>query len=179
VLFLIGIVLGVIMAVSSDRFISLLKTDDKVLFDFIKGKASFSAQFSRVLIKFIIPIILLFLFNLTHYTCFLSFGYFIYSGALFFLGGYAVITEFGFSGALSFILLGLPVNLLIILLLTGVQELFFTRCMGAKRYKKWTFGFDADFWFKFLIAVGFGLICSVLIVVFLLLVLESRIFMIF
>lgn len=176
----IGIILGIVMAVSSDRFVTILKTDDKVLFDFIKGKVSFSSQFSGVLLKFLIPISLLFLFNLSRFTSFFSFAYFSYLGCLFFLNGYAVITEFGFSGVLSFIVLSLPANLLIFAVLLVFNERCYSRCETAKRYKQWSYGLNSgEFWQKNLIVILFGLVCSILIVGFLLLVLESRVFMIF
>lgn len=178
-LFLLGAIIGIVLAVSSDRFVGLLKTDDKVLFDFIKGKVSFSSQLSGVLVKFVVPMALLFLFNLSYFTNFLSFVYFVYFGCLFFLSGYAVITEFGFSGAMSFIILGFPINIIILAVLIVYQEMCYSRSVNAKKYKQWNHGFDYDFWLKNLFVVSFSIVCSILVVGFLLLALESRIFMIF
>ena len=48
----VGVIVGIFIATSSDRYLSLLKSSDKTLFDYINGKISFSKQFFSVSSKF-------------------------------------------------------------------------------------------------------------------------------
>lgn len=176
---LIGIVIGIFIVATSERYLSLIKADDKVLFDFINGKATFSKQMFRLLSKFVFPLIVLFLFNLSGYTSFLSFLFLSYNGVLFFMSSYAVIAEFGFAGALSFIFLFLPVNVLVIAEMIFFNEVCWTRGNLAKKYKRFFFGFDESFWIKILFVIAAALVVSVFLTILYLVVLKNHIFMIF
>lgn len=177
--FILGIIIGVIIAISSDRIMSLLKTEDKVLFDFINGKVTFSKQIFKLFRKFINPLIIIFLLCLTPATSGLSFVYFGYLGAMFFLNSYALITEFAFSGILSFVLLGLPVNIVLIASQIFFHEMCFSRCRLSKKYKDFKFGFNDAFFLKLIILLLAGIIFCVAITLILILVLKNYVFVIF
>ena len=176
---LIGFVIGIFIVVTSDRYLSLIKAEDKVLFDFINGKAVFSKQFFRLLSKFVMPLVVLFLCGLSRFTSFLSFLFISYNGIMFFMSSYAVIVEFGFAGVLAFVLLFLPVNLLLFAEIIFFNEFCLSRCNLAKKYKKFSYGFDSVFWLKVVLTVLLAILVSVLITTSFLLVLKNRIFMIF
>ena len=44
--------------------------DDKVLYDFINGKAAFSKQVTRIVSKFILTLVIVFVCNISFYTSF-------------------------------------------------------------------------------------------------------------
>lgn len=175
----IGIVVGVFIVASSDRYLSLIKADDKVLFDFINGKAVFSKQFFRLLSKFVVPLVVLFLCNLSRFTSFLSFLFLLYNGVMFFMSSYAVIVEFGFAGVLVFILLFLPVNVMLFAEMIFFNEVCCSRCQLASKYKRFSFGFDEAFWLKLFLAIMAALVVSLFVTIIYLIVLKNHIFMIF
>ena len=82
---IVGVIIGVFVVVSNDAYLSLLKAEDKVLYDFINGKASFSKQVARMVSKFVLPLIILFVCNISYYTSFISLLFVTYEGALFFM----------------------------------------------------------------------------------------------
>ena len=177
---LVGIVIGVFIASSSDRFLSLIKSDDKILFDYINGKVSFSKQFFRLLLKFVLPMVVVFLLTVSSYSSFLGYVFLAYNGALFFLNTYAVIVEFGLIGVLSFIFLILPVNVILFLSIIFYYERCLERCKLAKRQQKMFSGFvESNFWMGTLVVFGVALTVSVALTFINLIVLKNYIFMIY
>jgi len=176
----VGIIVGIFIATSSERYLSLLKSSDKTLFDYINGKISFSKQFFSLFLKFFLPMVVVFVVCLSSYSSFLGFVFLAYNGVLFFLNTYAIIAEFGITGVLSFVFLILPTNLLLFAVLIFFFEVCGSRCKMAKAYRNAFYGFgEMEFWFKLLLGVIVGFIAAFVLTFVFLIVLKSHIFMIY
>lgn len=176
----IGMIVGIFIAVSSNSIASILTSSDKVFFDYIKGNISFSTQTGKMILNTIIFQLLIFLLCLNYYSGMVSFLLFSYQGMVLLLSVVAIISEFGFSGIIISLLLILPVN--IILILNNV--IFSGICLNRSRFaafqKTFGFGFDnKNFWLAIGACVIFVIVFSSLINLLILIILKSRIFIIF
>lgn len=176
----VGLAVGIIVAVSSDSFLSVLSSSDKVFYDYVKGNASFSKQLLKLILKTVAFQLIIFLLNLNFYSGLLSYLFVSYQGASLALSVIAIVSEFGFSGLLIVIFLQLPINLI----LFGLNFIFSSVCLRrsclSQKYKQFGFGFDdKTFWAIVLLIVAFGVLFSFLVNLILMLVLRSRIFIIF
>ena len=65
--FLLGIIIGLVVSFSSDNYLSILTTKDKVFFDYVNGKANFGKEASKLLLSFLIFQTITFILNLNFY----------------------------------------------------------------------------------------------------------------
>lgn len=178
--FFIGILSGILIAVSSDSYLSLLTTKDKVFYDYVNGKADFSKESMKLMINFFVFQLIAFFLNLNFYTGLLSYLVVSYQTTLMYLSMVAVISQFGFSGVIKILLLMLPTNL--ILIVSGILFSGFCLCRSyeAKVNKKFSIGFERrSFWLIVLFFVLFGIVFSYLINFLFMLILRRRFFIIF
>lgn len=177
--FFIGIIVGIVIAFSSDSYLTLLTSKDKVLFDYVNGKASFSKQSTKILSSFIIFQIIVFLLNLNFYSGLVSFLLISYQGSLFYLSLAALISQYGFSGVLTTLFLIIPINVFLV----GINILFsgfcLTRSFEAIKHKRFSFGFEKEFWIVILLFFVFEIVFSYVISFLLMLVLKRRFFIMF
>ena len=177
--FFLGIIAGIIIAVSSDSYLTLLTSKDKVFFDYVNGKADFGKQSMKIILSFISFQIIVFLLNLNFYSGLLSFLLISYQSSMFYLSLSALILEYGFSGVLTSLFLILPINIVLL----GMNILFSGFCLirsyNSLKQKQFSFGFDKNFWIIILMFFTFEIIYSYMISFILMLVLKRRFFIIF
>lgn len=109
---LAGVVLGIYLSVTGYKYTSLLNSSDKHMFDYITGKAEYSSIFSSRFFQCFFCLLLIFLFNLTFYTCFLNYIYIGYQTSLLVLTCFAITSIYGFSGVINVVLILLPINII-------------------------------------------------------------------
>ena len=177
--FFLGIIVGIIIAFSSDSYLTLLTSKDKLFFDYVNGKADFGKQSMKIMLSFIVFQIIIFLLNLNFYSGLLSFLLVSYQSSLLFLSLSALVSEYGFSGVLTTLFLILPVNIVLI----GANILFSGFCLirsfEALKQKQFSFGLDKSFFGIVLIFFVFEILYSYLISFLLMVVLKKRFFIIF
>lgn len=178
--FFIGLIVGVLVAVSSDSYLSLLSTKDKIFYDYVNGKIDFSREVMKLIYNFLAFQIVVFLLNLNFYTGLLSYVLVSYQTALMFLSMVAIVSQMGFSGILRIILLMLPINL--VLVASGILFSGFclVRSYNAKINKRFSYSFESkSFWIIVLLFVLFGILFSYLINFLFVVILKRRFFIMF
>lgn len=177
---LLGIALGIIIASSSDSYLSLLTSSDKLFYDYVNGKVSFSKQFTRMIVSSVILNLIFFIFSLNFYVSMFSYLVMSYQGLLMFLSVTAVISEFGFRGILMTIFLILPVNLILLAESIVFASICLERCYAAHRNKTFSYGFqDKTFWTSIFWVLLIDIIISIAVTMIIGLLIRSRIFIIF
>ena len=175
----LGVIAGIIISVSSDSYLTLLTSKDKVLFDYVNGKADFGKQSMKIMFSFLVFQIIVFLLSLNFYSGLISFLLVSYQGSLFYLSLSAVILKYGFSGVLTTLFLILPVNIILI----GMNILFagfcFIRSYNSLKQKRFLVGFGKEFWLMILLFFILEILFSYLISFVFMIVLKRRFFIIF
>lgn len=178
--FFLGIIFGILIAASSDSYMSLLSSGDKTLFDYINGSASFSKQTTRLILRNIVFLVIIFVCNLNFYTGLLCYLLVSYQSALLMLLICAIISLNGLAGIIVSIFCILPLNLVLFVNSIVFAEVCLSRSLSAKNNKLFSFGFDEKtFWLKVLFLLLFVIVFSCLINLLYMIVLRNRIFIIF
>ena len=178
--FFIGIVIGVFVSISSDSYLSLLTTKDKLFYDYVNGKIDFNKEVIKLIFNFVIFQLIIFLLNLNFYTGLLSYVLVSYQSALMVLSMVAIFSRYGIGGFFNIVVLMLPINL--ILLVSGILFAGFclSRSLGARFNKKFSYGFDNKyFWLVVLFFILFDIVFSFLINLIFVMFLKRRFFIIF
>lgn len=149
---IVGIVLGVIIALSTGDYVNLLNSNSKVLFEMINGTVEGSKLFWSKLISMIVPLLLIFVLNLNFYVGLVSFLFITYQSALFVMTFMAIISVFGVSGVFSAILIFLPLNVCFLFTLVIFSCVCLIRSQNADKAKIFNFGLS-DSWFLISICV--------------------------
>lgn len=175
-----GILIGIFVSVSSETYLSILSTKDHVFFDYVNGTVSLSNQASKLIINNLIFEIIVFLLCLNYYSGLVTYALISYQSTLLFFVISATISEFGFSGAMISLLIILPINLVSL----AINLLFALVCLARSyeslKFKSFKNGFDRrTFWISLLGLILFSLVFSCLVNLLYMLVLRSRIFIIF
>ena len=162
-------VLGIYLSVVDAEFLSVLKEDDNVLFDFINGAQSFKDVFFVKIKDVFLLCLLVFLFNLTFYTTFLNYFVVGYQSLLLGCTCCALVSLYSFKGVFCLIFL-LPINLLIIFNLINFVAICETRAKHSHKYaiRFWeSFGYKKYVLNFFVCFLVFVLICLLFAVIFL------------
>ena len=177
--FLLGIIAGIIISFTSDSYLALLTTKDKVFFDYVHGKADFGKESTKMILNFLLFQGIAFLLNLNYYSGLLSYFLISYQSSMMYLSLSALIAQHGFIGVLTTLFLILPVNIILI----GTNMLFSGFCLirghNALKYKKFTYGFDKKFFLVLLLFFVFEIVFSYLVTFLFVLILRRRYFIIF
>ena len=176
----IGIIVGIFISISTDSYFSVLNNSDNVFYKFVNGKVSYSSETIKLILKNILFELVIFSLCLNVYSGFLSFVLMSFQSALMFLSIVAVVSNLGFSGMLLTLFLSLPVNLVFFASNTLFSAVCFSRSINSFRQKSFKAGFDErSFWLTILGLILFNIIFSCLINLLFMLVLKSRIYIIF
>lgn len=140
VLFLIGILFGVINGLASDNYLKFLTKENKVLINFINGTAATSKIFWNKLSLFILPLIIIFSLGFNIYLSLLSFIYIAYQGAILTLSIFAIISTYGVSGVLNVLFITIPINLIYIAILIIFSTACFERAKAVQKNKMLFYG---------------------------------------
>lgn len=158
----VGIVIGVIIAVSSDSYINILSSNGNVFTKMINGSSETSKLFWSSFLKMTVPLILIFVCSLNFYSGLISFIVVTYQSVLFVLSLVATISLSGFAGIFVVIFVYFPLNICFLVALA----LFATNCMvrskQSLKLKNFSEGFNSS-WFWFGGAVSFSLVLLVCI----------------
>ncbi len=147
----VGILIGILLAFSSEGYLSLLVAKNKVLYNMINGIADIKEQFWSRFFALLLPLFLIFLLGLNYYSLMLAFAFIIYQAAVMVLGMAAVVSLYGFSGILSSFFVTLPINLLFFVIIFIFVAILFERASFAKNSHDFLAGFNRGFWIKLLL----------------------------
>ena len=161
--FLVGQVLGIIFVCSSDSYLNLISSSNKILTSYVNGSASYGGLFWSKLISFLIPLILIFILNLNFYVGLFSNVFIIYQSALFLMSNACVISLYGFGGVLSTIFISLPINLIYFAALSLFVVACGWRSFNAQKCKQFSFGFGES---EFILPVVISIVIVVLLTIF-------------
>ncbi len=177
--FFLGVVVGFVIMFSSDNFLKLLTSENKSLYPFINGTAETGVLFWKKLIKFVLPLLLIFGLGINYYTSLLSYIFITYQSSLLVLSCGAIIKTYGVAGFLNVMFVTLPINLLYFAMVIIFSETCFSRAKLSLIQKNFKEGYTGEFYLRLLIV----LILVLLLVVFACLIyplfLKNSIFMIF
>lgn len=177
--FFVGIVLGFIVMLSSDNYLKLLTTENKILYPFINGTAETAVLFWKKLLAFFMPLLLLFVLGLNYYSSLLSYIFITYQSTLLMLSCGAIVKTYGFSGFFNVLLITLPINLIYFCVLIFFAATCILRSKVALKNKLFKYGFDEMFFLKTMITlVAILLLCIIVCVVYPLF-LRNTIFIVF
>ena len=180
IFFIVGVICGVIIASSSDSYLSLLTSSDKVFFDYVNGKASFSKQTMKLILSSVLFEFIFFGLCMNFFSGLLSFLVIGYQGSIMFMSISAVIAEYGFRGVMMTLFLSLPVNLIMLASNICFATICFSRAYSSYKIKRFSNGFEnGNYWFSILAIMLFNIVFSCLINIVFSIVLRSRIFIIF
>lgn len=177
--FFVGLVIGVVVIFSSDNYIKLLTTENKILYSYINGSAETAVLFWKKLILFFTPLVLIFLLGLNYYLSLLSYIFITYQSTLLILSCGAIIKTYGFSGFFNVLFITMPTNLIYFAVLMFYVATCVVRSKQALKVKMFKSGFDEYFWIKTLIAaILVFLLCLIICLVYPLF-LKNSVFIIF
>lgn len=108
---LVGIAVGVYIALERYSYISLLNMSDKNMISYISGTANYSSIFYSHLLDILLAFSIVVLLSLNKYTCILGNIFLSYQMALIVLYVASIISLYGIAGILNCIFLILPINL--------------------------------------------------------------------
>lgn len=176
---IIGIIIGIIVVSSSENYLNIMTSKNKLLYSYINGTVSISNLFWNQLYKFLLPLLLIILLGLNFYSSFISFVFITYQASILVLNGAAIISLYGLSGILNFLFIMLPVNLMYFAVMAYFIALIVNRARLAQKYKDFSFGFNRDLFFRLAIAFAIIILMCILTSLIYTLFLKSAIFIIF
>lgn len=179
VCFLVGLIIGIIVLFTTESYVNLLTSENKILFTYINGTANSIEIFSEKLLIFLLPVLLIFLLGLYYYTSLLSFVFVIYQSALLVMSCGSLIRVYGLSGLLNVLLVTIPINLLYFVALIFFAVTCISRSKQALISKRFSEGFDEIFFIKVLMTILYIVIISFYATVVLPLFLKNANFIIF
>jgi len=160
VLFLVGVFFGVVIGLSSENFLKLLTSNNKILFSIINGTIGTGSLFWKKLIQLFLPMIIIFILNLNYYLGLLSYIIIAYQSGLLTLTIFAIVSTYGISGVLNVLFIILPINILYILVLIYFAVVCLIRSYNAKRNKCFALNFKSN---EFILSILIGFLCVLLI----------------
>ncbi len=180
IIFLVGVLFGVINTLASDNYLKILTKDNKILYSFINGSIKAGSVFWKYLWSLVLPLLLIFLLGLNFYLCLFSYVLIAYQSSVFAMSVFAIISTYGFSGMLNVVFIILPINIVYILALILFASENLIRSYEAKKIKRFTHNYGSnEFIFVSIVSLlSVVLICFVGLVI-IPLFLKNAIFLIF
>lgn len=176
---LLGVAIGLGVVFSGDHYLYMLSSNNKILYAYISGTADTIEIFGRKLLSFMVPEILIFLLGLNYYVSFLSYIFVGYQFALFVMTGASLISVYGISGLLNFLLLVLPINLMYFAILVFFAVTCIGRSRVAQQCGRFGYGFDEAFILKAVLSTATIICLTVVACILLPLFLKNANFIIF
>ena len=180
IVFLVGVIFGIINSLSSDNYLKILTKENKILYSFINGSLKVGSIFGKYLWKLILPLFLIFILGLNFYLSLFSYLIIGYQSSVLIMSIFAMVSTYGLSGVLNVLFIILPINLVYILVLIIFATENLKRSYYANKLKRVGYGFADN---KYIIVSCVSLGCVILITLFgsiiIPLFLKNAIFLIF
>ena len=160
--FILGVVLGIVVAVSSDDYLAIINSSNKNLYSLINGTGDWLKIFWKQIKLFTAPIILILIFGLSYYTIWFGYVIIIYQSSLLILSSVALSKIYGISGLINVIFLIVPINLFNFGILCYLVVVCVSRSRWSFKHKDFKFGYNKNYF----ISVGFVLLAVVLLSLF-------------
>lgn len=175
----ISIVVAVIILISSDGYLNLIVSKNKILYGLINGTTSIKDLFWDKLINFLFPMIIVTIMGMNFYLCLLSYLLVGYQFVLLIMTSYAVIDLYGFLGTIGVITMILPINLIFFATLIFLSVICLERSKLASRFKNFLEGYDEIYFFKIIACLVIAFLLVLLVSIVYPLILKSAIFSIY
>ena len=180
IVFLVGIIFGIVNALSSENYLKILTKDNKILYSFINGSIKIGSVFGRYLWKLILPLFLIFVLGLNFYLSLFSYLIIGYQSSVLIMSIFAIISTYGLSGVLNVFFIVLPINLIYMAVLIIFATENLKRSYRANKLKCFAIGYAED---KYIFSLALSIGCVILICLFgsviIPLFLKNAIFLIF
>ncbi len=180
IVFLVGVVFGIINSLSSDNYLKILTKENKILYSFINGSIKVGSVFGKYLWKLILPLFLIFVLGLNFYFCLFSYLIIGYQSSVLIMSIFAMVSTYGLSGVLNVLFIMLPINLIYIMALIIFASENLKRSYRAIKLKKFAIGYADD---KYIFSLVVSILCVIIISLFgsiiIPLFLKNAIFLIF
>lgn len=180
--FLIGVVIGVIVEITSSIGSLFLSDKSNSFFDFATNDVSTVDFFVDQLKNMLIAFFIIFATNLSIYSSFLNFIFLGYQGLLLSSSCGAIISSYGLLGIVNVVLIIVPINLALFVFYLAASELCFSRASDAKRYSinfKQSFAFQRHLVRNLLVCFVLALAVCIVVSLILPLILKSVLFVAF
>lgn len=180
IVFLVGVVFGIINSLSSDNYLKILTKENKILYSFINGSIKVGSVFGKYLWKLILPLFLIFVLGLNFYFCLFSYLIIGYQSSVLIMSIFAMVSTYGLSGVLNVLFIMLPINIIYIMALIIFASENLKRSYRAIKLKKFAIGYSDD---KYIFSLVMSILCVIIISLFgsiiIPLFLKNAIFLIF
>ena len=176
---ILSVLISIIIIISSDGYLNLIVSRNKILYAIINGTASIKELFWDRMVNFIFPMIIIVILGLNYFLCYLSFLLVGYQFVIFCMTIYAVIDMYGFFGVLGTIILMLPVNLIFFASLIFLSVVCLERSKQANKYKYFLEGYSDSYFLKIIVCIAIGVGLTILVSIVFPLILKSAIFSIY
>ncbi len=177
--FVIGVVIGIVIALSKVSYLGLLNIKNKLVISIISGKVSVMAQFWDALVSFLVPLALMLLLSLNFYVGLLNFLFVGYQSIILTLTCFAMVASYEMAGFLKMLLIILPINICYFLIIIFWAAACYARSKSALKNQKFLTGFDYGFITKLYLTIGASLALALVAGIVVPLLLKSAIFLIF
>ena len=152
---ILGLVVGCFIAGSSEQYINLITSKNKVLYSYINGTADYFKIFWNKFSAFILPLVLIVGLGLHFYSTFFIYLFLAYQSSLFILSCTALIKIYGISGFLNVLLFVVPINLVYMLALICVSAICISRSLEALKNKQFLYGYNQSYFSKITLVILF------------------------
>ncbi|MCR5553127.1 MAG: hypothetical protein K6F08_00015 [bacterium] len=178
---LAGIVLGIFSVDNNSSFLKVLNSSNKILLELIRGDAEPFALFFSKLLESVLLFLLIFVFSLSIYSCFLCFLFIIYQGLTLAIISATIIRAYSFSGILNVIFVICPINILWFCVIVLAITLCVARAYEAKKYNlSFNVSFKYfEFFKKYVICFCFALIVVIVYSFIVPLLLKSFVYIVY
>ena len=176
---ILALIIAIIIIISNEGYLSLLVSNNKILYSLINGTATLNNIFFSRLTNFSFPMLLILILGLNYYLCFFSFVIVMYQFVVFIMTAYAIIDIYGFGGILSDLFLIVPVNLIFFVILIFLSVVCIERGKEAERNRYFAEGYNGLFFVKVGACFLMVILLSLVVAFIFPLILKSAIFSIF
>ena len=177
IVFLVGVIFGVLNSLSSDSYLKLLTKDNKILYSIINGSSKMGSMFGKNIIKLYGPMILIFLLNLNFYLGLLSYVLIAYQSSMLTLSIFALVSMYGLSGVLNAIFIVVPINVIYIFNLIFFSVTSLKRSKAALKNKNILYGLkNSEYLMPTTLSISITFLIIIIAVIILPMFLKTAIF---
>ena len=177
---MLGLIIGFIFILNSNSYLLLLKSEDKILLDYIAGLVNFGKQITRFMFKVLGILLVIFALNFNFYLGRLSYLIVSYQSMILCLSTAAICTQFGIKGLLITLTIIVPINIIVLALVVLFALVCCNRSELAMKSKDFCFDFNNRFfWINLAVILLVLFVVAVAVCVILFLIFRFGLFILF
>lgn len=164
ILYVVGIVIGIILLYGEKSYLNLLTTKNQTLLGYISGSTSVFKLFFPRLFSCLFSAVIIFACCLSVYSSFIGLIYLTYQATITTIVSGTLIAYQGFSGIINTIFLIAPSNIILLAILAIIYSISYQRAKFANKYKlAFASSFSqSEYWSNLIICLILILILNIL-----------------